>query len=46
MVISRGVCKYLTKLSKENKKPLHYEEASSSTGQLVAMEEKEQRKPS
>ena len=42
MVIGRCV----TELSEENKKPIHYEEASSSTGQLVAMEQREQRIPS
>ena len=42
MFISRGVYKNLTELAKENKKSLHYEEASSSTRQLVTMEEREQ----
>ena len=46
IVISRGVKKYATELSEENKKPVLYEEASSSTGKLVAMKQKEQIIPS
>ena len=46
MVISRSVDKYVTGLSEENKKPIHCEEASSSTEKLVAMEQREQLFPS
>ena len=41
MVISKGVDKNVTELSEENKKLIHFEEASSSTGKLVAMEQRE-----
>ena len=40
MVISRCVGKYVTELSEENNMSIHYDEASSSTGKLVAMEQK------
>ena len=33
MVSRRSVGKYVTELSEENKKPIHYEEASSRTGE-------------
>ena len=46
IVFSRRVDKYVTELSEENKKPIHYEEASSSTGQLVAVERRQQLLPS
>ena len=46
MVISRGVGKYVTELAVDHTKPFHYEEASSGTGQLVAMEERQQLFPS
>ena len=45
-VFSRRVDKYVTELSEENKKPIHFEEASSSTGQPVAMEQRQQLIPS
>ena len=43
IVISRDVNKYVTELPEENKKLVHYEAASSSTEELVAMKQKEQR---
>ena len=46
MVISRGVGKYVTELAVDHTKPFHYDEASSGTGQLVAMEERRQLLPS
>ena len=33
MVITRSVGKYVTELSEKNQKPIHYEEASSRTGE-------------
>ena len=46
IVISRGLDKYVTELPEVNKKPIHFEEAPSSTGKLVAMRQKEQFIPS
>ena len=40
MAISRGVGKYVTEFAVDHTKPFHYDEASSSTGQLVAIEQK------
>ena len=45
-MISRSVGKYVTELLEENKKPIHFQEASSSTGKLGAMKQKEQVIPS
>ena len=44
IVISRGVHKCATELPEENKKPIHCEEAPSSTGKSEAMQQKEQLK--
>ena len=41
MVISRGAGQYVKELSEESKKSVHFEDASSSKGKLVAMEKKE-----
>ena len=46
IAISRGVNKYVMELPEENKQPIHCDEASSSTGRPVAMEQKEQLVPS
>ena len=40
MVISRGVDKYVTELAADHTKPIHYDEASSSTGKLVAIKQR------
>ena len=45
MVLSRGAGKYVSELSEESKKPVHFEDASSSKGKLVAMEQREQFRP-
>ena len=46
IVTSRGIDKFVTEPPEVNKKPIHYEEASSSTGKPIAMEQREQLVPS
>ena len=46
IVISSGLDKYVTELPEVNTTPIHFEEVATSTGQLVAMRQKEQILPS